>query len=287
MTEAPTRTPRPTAEQIAQAAALRAVEQARSRSENEAREAQERRAAAHAELAEKDRLEAADAELGLAAARERVRKLLEQEPPKVAPDPAAARNEAAADRAAAALAEWQAMVPSLYLTTDLADPRIHPTLRSYAAMWTPETRRGAAFVGRSGLGKTRTATMLLQRALEAGMSVQWVAHTDLAEAGIDADRPGVTAKVKTAARELLERCRTRRWLYLSDLGKGVMTERAIGALWRVAEYRTGHGLPIIWSAESGGDWLAKRLGDDRGDSAMRRLGTEFCDAPGLPRLSDQ
>lgn len=268
--------PRPTA-------ADRAGAQALARHQHALEEAAERRAKANADLAEKDKAEAADAEAKIAQARARFAQLTSERTPTRAPSPAeteAAREQA---RGAAILAEWEAMVPPLYRDTDLADARIHPSVRAAGAMWDCHGRRGLAFVGRSGLGKSRVMTMLLLRAIDAGRSVQWVSHVDLAEAGILASKPGTAAKVATAARELIDRCKRRSVLYIDDVGKGATSEKALAALANVAEFRVARYLPILWSAESGGKWLAARLGDNRGDSTIRRLGTEFCDAPDLPR----
>ena len=71
-------------------------------------------------------------------------------------------------------------------------------------------------------------------------------------------------------------------LLLDDLGKGRPTATAVEELEALIEYRTSTRRPILWSANSGSEWLVERLGGDAGKAIARRL-QEFSHIPSLPR----
>lgn len=171
------------------------------------------------------------------------------------------------------LARWAAICPPIYRDTDPSDVRLSANGRDAAMRWRPGPK-GLGMVGTTGVGKTRCLSLALRAAFDARVSCAFVSHNEfsrtaaLAFGGPDDTRKDMMSK--------LMRWRDVGALLLDDLGKPPKTERADAELEELIEYRTSHRLPILWTANAGGEWLMKRLGEDRGEPLVRRL-AEFCE----------
>ncbi|MFZ0616291.1 MAG: ATP-binding protein [Chthoniobacterales bacterium] len=132
---------------------------------------------------------------------------------------------------------------------------------------------GLAFVGKSGAGKTRAMLTLLERLAGEGRTVQWLTATDLSFMAGDqfSDDP----QERHNAKETLRRVRRVDVVFLDDVGKGRMTDRAESELFDILDTRTREGRPTLWTSNSGGRDLLAMLSADRGDALLRRLGKEF------------
>ena len=164
--------------------------------------------------------------------------------------------------------------PPLYRTTNPS--RLHPKFyeADEAAMNWQYGPQGLGFVGVAGKGKTRAAYLLIQRMLALGYQVQATNAPTFAR--LCMDQFADDKECKTAAgKELKSIYRADVW-FLDDLGKQCITARGEMELYAVLEHRAAQMLPIIWTANMGGDALMRMLGADCRDPIMRRL-TEFSD----------
>lgn len=185
-----------------------------------------------------------------------------------------AELEEEAQKQAAKDARWKEFCPVGYKDTDPTDKRLHSRSVQIANTWDFNSDRGFAFVGSSGFGKTRCMFLALHRAIMADVGCRWISHNKFSKLVIDAFS-GDDSSRSHARGELgrLERCSV---LLIDDLGKAPSTERADAELEELVESRTSAKKPILWTANAGGAWLAKRFGADRGEPIVRRL-AEFCD----------
>lgn len=182
-------------------------------------------------------------------------------------------RELAADRAKVHEREalWLRLCPVAYQSCD-ADQLPSDASRAVlqkAQAWEPGPNgRGLGIVGRgSGLGKTRILFAAAHSHFLAGDGFRAVNCGTL---GID-----ISASVGAALRELLRPLKRIRLLLLDDLGKERSTPHVAAALYSVVEERTARGLPMLFSANFGGEELAEKLGE-HGPFIVRRL-REFSD----------
>lgn len=166
-------------------------------------------------------------------------------------------------------ARFAELVPPLYRQTDKT--RLLPVLRDCADKW-EYGAKGLGFVGEAGAGKTRAATLILQRMNDAGFSVAWISATRFAQAA--ADSFSNDAVERDEAKRIIRRAGRAHLLLLDDLGKERMTDRAEMQLYDLLEHRTGHELPTIWTSNSDAAGLHAMFSPDRADAMIRRL-SEF------------
>ena len=187
--------------------------------------------------------------------------------------PCVEARELAAERAKVREREelWHRLCPTVY---QACDPSQLPSNASRAVFrkalaWGPGANgRGLGIVGRqSGQGKTRILFAAARGHFLAGAGLRAVNCGTL---GTD-----ISASVGTALRELLRPLRRVGLLLLDDLGKERATPHVAAAFYSLVEERTARGLPILFSANFGGDELADKLGE-HGPFIVRRL-REFSD----------
>lgn len=160
---------------------------------------------------------------------------------------------------------WNELCPKLFRDTDAS--RLPAMLATAATDWQTDSSKVLALIGASGTGKTRAAFLALRAAHDSGMHCEAITHSALSKCARDAAFGDNTADARTRMEEL-EACDV---LLVDDLGKPPSTERADADLEALIDYRYANCLPTIWTANSGGAWLASRFGSDRGKPLVRRL----------------
>jgi len=176
---------------------------------------------------------------------------------------------------------WLEQCPDGYREIDLLNPGLNKQYSDAAQDYDPEAvpRRGLGFIGKTGQGKTRLLFYVLRKCHEAGFGVFAINHTQLCKVASDALYSGHSPEQQrkcdeaNAAMNSMMRMNV---VLIDDLGKGRPTESANEAFESIVEFRTSRGFPLLWSSNAGGEWLAERLGADRGLPVIRRL-AEFCD----------
>lgn len=166
-------------------------------------------------------------------------------------------------------AKWQSVCPVLFRHTDLGAPQLYAPFVEAAAEWNPNGPSGLGFMGPSRLGKTRLLFMALRRAFDAGRSVAYITHNAFGQLCIDA--ASGPDEFRYEARREMERLKRVGMLLLDDLGKAPSSEQRDSDLEEIIDVRSSAGLPILWSANGHGEWLARRFGPDRGEPLVCRL----------------
>ena len=165
---------------------------------------------------------------------------------------------------------WEAICPPIYRDTDLA--RIDPRCAQTALDWNASGSVGVGILGTTGAGKTRALYHAMQRAHRLGRSCAAISHNAFSRAvGIAFSGDGAE---RAEARHRLEQLRRAQVVLIDDLGKAPSTERTDAELEDLVEERTANRRPILWTSNGSAGWLAKRLGNDRGEPFVRRL-SEF------------
>lgn len=137
--------------------------------------------------------------------------------------------------------------------------------------------RGLGIVGTPRIGKTTLIFQLLAKYHLAGKRIVYTYAPDFSDT--------IAAMFSRSANEadqfIRKCCAVDVWFY-DDLGKGIMTERALSSLLRVIEHRTNSELPVFFTGNKTGAELIKRLTNERGDVSdfaepiIERL-RNFCD----------
>ena len=193
---------------------------------------------------------------------------------------------AAEDTATARLERWLAVCPPAYRLS--GDPLPPGTPRDALAIMTVPDRlppdllaaclgweygvRGLGIVGSSGLGKTRAMMLLLRRLImEDGRDCEYVSETELADSVISLALTDGAA----LSRRLARLC-TVDVLFLDDLGQGRMSDRVEAAMWHIAETRTKHLRPVLFSTQAdAGNGLHGATGNRRRADAIERRLIQF------------
>lgn len=167
--------------------------------------------------------------------------------------------------------EWELVCPPLYRDTEIS--RLPLQFQAIIANWNYGPR-GLGFVDVPGVGKTRTAMMILKKQIELGWECAAISSTRFAR--LSADQFGDQDDERDSSRSVMSRIRTVNVLLFDDIGKGKFTERAELEFYDLLEHRTSFKLPTIWTANSSGKKLREAMSIERGESIMRRL-MEFSD----------
>lgn len=166
---------------------------------------------------------------------------------------------------------WNLITPAEYRDYDaklLPDCEETLNMRRRAYMWSGEgIPRWLVLVGPKGQGKTRIAFQALKHAGRNGGTMRYVRASQL-----DKWSSGQFQDGSNGAHEI-QRCHTARWLFIDDLGKGKLSERAEAELYDLIEHRSANRMPLIltsnldivklpwWSADRG-EAIAGRILDN-------------------------
>lgn len=167
--------------------------------------------------------------------------------------------------------EWEHLCPPLYRDTEMK--RLLPRFREIIDEW-EFGPKGIGFIDNPGVGKTRTAFMLLKKHIWLNRKCAAVSSTRYAM--LCSDQFAQDDQARDSVRLLIGEIRDADILLFDDIGKGKMTERAELELYDLLEHRTSHLLPTIWTANSTSKKLREAMSNERGESIMRRL-MEFSD----------
>ena len=155
-------------------------------------------------------------------------------------------------------------------------------------MWRAEAeryefgRRGLAFIGPTGTGKTlcMTTQVLRRLCLEEGKLLLSVSGIQLAQDVMTIvsgnAQPGVTLE------GYLQPLIGAEVLFLDDLNKGVWTQHPAAALYRILDERRGEGRPLFFTSNTLRNELSKVFGQ-RGEAIVTRLADSSAIAR-MPRM---
>lgn len=163
---------------------------------------------------------------------------------------------------------WERLCPPLYRKTDAARLPQEPLNKMLAWEYGPQ---GILMHGATGRGKTRAMYLLLRKLHKEGRKIEVIrpghfAHECMNRFSIDGDGPA-----------WIERLMRVEVLFLDDFGKERFTERGESEMFTLIEGRTAECRPILATMNFGGEALASKLTEDRGEPLVRRL-REFCEA---------
>jgi DNA replication protein DnaC len=179
------------------------------------------------------------------------------------------RNEIKQAKLEAKKAEWSKICPATYNQTD--ENQLDPKLFLAAQNW-GYGPTGLGFVGPAGTTKTRCAFWLLRKWHFAGLRVAAINAAELSS--LSAKQFSDQPEESWAAKERIKNATRCPLLFLDDIGKGKLTERAESDLYALLEHRTSNMLPTIWTANANAKKLGAILTHDRAEPILRRL-TEF------------
>lgn len=129
--------------------------------------------------------------------------------------------------------------------------------------------RGLGICGRTGFGKTRVMYLVLRAFYRDKARAESATHLEIAQ-WCEKSRFGFPDE-KISFQVRLEDLVKADVTLLDDLGKGESGEFASAETCRIIHTRADNNAPLLWTANSGGEWLAGRLGADRGPATVRRL----------------
>lgn len=164
-------------------------------------------------------------------------------------------------------AQWAALCPPLYRDTD---PHRLPKEPLQKALKWQMGAKGLLLRGETGRGKTRIATLLLNR----------LHHTD----GLKV-RTFFANHFSHSIEQRFGECEGAEWIaklseadvvFFDDLGKFKLTERVEAELFGLIEERIANLKPIIATTNLTGAALVEKMTEDRGAPLVRRL-REFCE----------
>ena len=165
------------------------------------------------------------------------------------------------------------ILPVIFADTDPARLR-QDTLKKTMA-W-KYGRKGLVLDGETGLGKTRTAWLLLRRVLvDDGRDIKFAWFKDITFG----QELGIRYRNETAE-EWLQGLAKVPLLFIDDIGKMKLTDRAESELFGIIDQRCENGLPMIVTTNDTGESLKNRMdaanNAGRGAPLVRRL-REFCE----------
>lgn len=177
-----------------------------------------------------------------------------------------AKAEEEADARRLAKARWNEMCPPIYRETDSV--RLDQEKLKQVLEW-KFNKNGILMLGPTRKGKTRIATLLLERlVVEERRDViafygQKFAH-QCARAFGEHQGEAWSERVSKAG-----------VVFFDDLGKEKLTERVESELFGIIETRTSYNRPVIITTNFDGRTLAMKMSPDRGAPLVERL-REFC-----------
>jgi len=132
------------------------------------------------------------------------------------------------------------------------------------------TPQGLGFVGKPGECKTRAMFILLRRLImDDGVYCKAVSTPKFAT--LCANQFSDNFQAKEDAEKKMKSFQSCDVLFIDDLGKNKMTERAEVELYDLLETRTGKMIPTLWTANAASGELLAMFSKDRGEAILRRL----------------
>ncbi len=165
------------------------------------------------------------------------------------------------------------ILPPIFVDTN---PSLLPQPQLKQAMVWKYGRKGLVLDGETGLGKTRTAWLLLRRVLvDDGRDIKFAWFKDITFG----QELGIRYRNETAE-EWLQGLAKVPLLFIDDIGKMKLTDRAESELFGIIDQRCENGLPMIVTTNDTGESLKNRMdaanNAGRGAPLVRRL-REFCE----------
>lgn len=166
---------------------------------------------------------------------------------------------------------WEAACPPLYRQTDPQHAEMPAKLLPRVLAWMPNNKaQGLGLIGAPGKGKTRLMFLLVKKLImDDGLSVFALSATAFARAV--AEEYSDDEKRQNSARRAVEKARTAPIVFIDDIGKNKMTDRAEVELYDLLEERSAHMRPLLWTANGDADSLSAMMSKDRALPIIRRL----------------
>jgi hypothetical protein len=167
--------------------------------------------------------------------------------------------------------ETRKRIPSEYRRTDPTYPQLSKAAGDFisSAILAPAfpAGAGATFVGPSGRGKTRCATLCLERHAARGRTIGLIYATEI--------RSRVFSDFGAADKIIREAARPHAFL-IDDLGQGAPSDQAEETILAILERRTGEGRPTYVTTQySFADLLDRFRSPNLGMAVVRRIGKDY------------
>jgi len=173
-----------------------------------------------------------------------------------------------------AKAQWERVVPAEYRKTDVEYPDYPKPIHAACLAWIKgdglldqEHLLFLGLLGESGICKTRIASQMVKRYIWNGEQVLWVNSSQFQWAC----QNQFNDHEKVEATKWLKQCRYASVLVLDDIGSLKSTEIVSDNLYNLLEYRTTHGLPMIWTSNESLDEMLPKLGEKPRKRSISRL----------------
>ncbi len=140
-----------------------------------------------------------------------------------------------------------------------------------ALEWVPSVDgEGLGLIGETGVCKTRTCFLILDRLHHAGIRVEAVSSVQFAK--LCADQFADDFRSKGEAREKITACHRARVLLIDDVGKERFTQRVATEFFHLIEERLAHHRATLWTTNLDAGALKHAFADDtKSDPIVRRL----------------
>jgi predicted ATPase len=165
------------------------------------------------------------------------------------------------------LSPWEKLCPHAYQHTDRERILSKPWARE-VVNWQYEPK-GLCLVGKTGVGKSRAAWLLLQRLFDEGKKIKALDSQTFRSANTQAAMDGETETwIRSLSRVDV--------LLFDDFGQMRVTDAAAESLLAVVSKRTENGNPMIITTQYTGHELSSQFEREHLGEAIRRRIGEFC-----------
>lgn len=166
---------------------------------------------------------------------------------------------------------WQATCPALYRGTDESHKDIDADILARVTAWVPNKEaKGLGLIGRPGRCKTRMMFLLVKALItQHGLHVFAISATTFSRSV--SDEYSSDEATQKEARKAVKKARTDAIVFVDDIGKQKMTERAEVELYDLLEERSAHMRPLLWTGNGNSESIASMMSKERAMSILRRL----------------